>query len=392
MGSQLMLGQIEKVHYLDDQTNISKEVVEYDVIVKDAHGGQLIFRNVKRMERFGGLNDTSEEVLESNEHSSQGPLDLTNAPINKNGTMVIVAFLNNNFDRPFILGCITHPKKKGSNKSKGIHSSSEYRGVVREIDQNGNLTVTVNGAKKPDGKTKDATFTPVTFRFGKDGKISTGSGHKISLISEQGKQQVKIETAGKQLFVIDDTTGKESITMLQKQGALINMTKNGSITVQSKDGNLLFLNSEANEASLIQKNGALLSLTPSAVTLSDASGKQLINMTDSKVQLTSSDQISLQTSGFGVNAGTMLLKDTIGAQVHITSGKVAIGTSAAELLDLVSQLIDSAIQTNTAASTIIVPTAVGPSSVPVNAAQFITQIATLNIIKALLTTIKGSVS
>lgn len=390
IGNQLMLGQVEKIHYIDDTTNVSKQYVEYDVSVRDSHGGQTLLRNIRKLELLGGSNDFSEVILEANDFAAEGKLEQANLFKNKNGSVVIVGYINGNFEKPFILGALAHPKTTGSALAKGVHKSSEFRGFKQEIDKDGNLTLTALGAKTPDGKPADLTFTPLTLRIGKNGTIETATGHKITFGTEQGKQQIKIQTSANQLFIIDDTTGIESISMLQKKGGLINIDKDGSVTATSADGNLLFLNAVAGEASLIQKNGTMLALSATAATLSDSSGKQIISVNEDTVQITSSKDVTTQTSGYGVQAGTVDLKDTLGAGLKIANGMVALGGPTAELLDLVDQIIDSIVKSNTAAAAIIVPTAVGPSGPPTNAALFTAEIAALTAIKILLTTIKGT--
>ena len=70
---------------------------------------------------------------------------------------------------------------------------------------------------------------------------------------------------------------------------------------------------------------------------------------------------------------------------------VGLGAASAELLDLVDQIIDQIDQTETAIQAITVPTAVGPSGPPINAASFIAIQSTLATIKGLLGGIKGGI-
>ncbi len=380
-GGQLMLGQVEKIHYVKDATNRSKQFIEYDVSVRDAHGGQSLLRNLRKMEGLGGANDYSETVLEANDYASDGKLNQGNIFKNKNGTLVIVACINKSFDKPFILGAFAHPKTIGGALATGVHKASEFRGVKQEIDKDGNFTLTVQGAKTAKGEAADTTVTPVTFRIGKDGTITTATGHKIAIISEAGKQQIKIQTSANQLFVIDDTTGNETITMLQKQGGMVNITKDGSISITSADGNLLFLNAVDGEASLIQKDGTILSLTNAGITIGDKTGQQILAITDGKIQMSSSGEISNQASAFGVDAGTVELKDQATGVIRLSNGLVAIGKPGAELLDLVDQTLDEFINNAPAlVTTVMGPGALSPAIV-----------TALGLIKIALTTIKGSI-
>lgn len=75
-------------------------------------------------------------------------------------------------------------------------------------------------------------------------------------------------------------------------------------------------------------------------------------------------------------SGDLTAKAAGGASLKLSSGKVALGSSSAELCDIIDQLLQ-AIQVLT------VPTVMGPSSVPINAAQFAS-------LQSKLATIKGS--
>ena len=82
-----------------------------------------------------------------------------------------------------------------------------------------------------------------------------------------------------------------------------------------------------------------------------------------------------------------------GTALSMKGGKIAFGSPSplkAELLDLFDQTIDQIVQTETACAAIIVPTILGPSGPPINAATFGTIATNLGAIKTLLAGIKGT--
>ena len=147
---------------------------------------------------------------------------------------------------------------------------------------------------------------------------------------------------------------------------------------------MVFLNNDANEISINQKDGNTIGMNATGVTIADATGKQIIAIDDSTVQLTSGGTMVEQSTGHTISSGSVNISglggikmtDQIGGEINIKNGMVAIGNSTAELLDLFNQTL-------TAIQSLSVPTAVGPSGPPINLAQFIQ-------IQTMLTLIKGS--
>jgi len=390
-GLRFMYGQVEKIIYTDDPTNISKKFIEYDVSVRDAKGGQSIFKNVRKMSSIFGVNDFEETVLESNEFAFSGKLDTSNFFANKNGTTVVLAFLHGSKDKPFIIGTFDHPKKKGGTKKDGIHKKGEFRGFQWEINKDGDFILTYNGAKKANGQPANPALSKTTFKIGKDGKVQTTTGHRITIENDKGKEKIQVYTAGKQLFEINDLTGEESITMVHKKGALFNIDKNGSIKLTSADGSYLFLDAESGAVSLVQADGNVFTIGEEN-TLGSSDGKKAFSVLPSKLQAFSDTDINLQASGKMIlDAGGIILQDTI-AKITIQNGQVALGTPAAELLDLFDQTL---VQLNTLTTAMAAETHIGnlgyPTSPPLNAAAYAAVGSALTVIKSLLLTIKGSI-
>lgn len=218
-GLKIVVGQVEKIYYVDDQYNVSKKFVEYDVSVRDAQGGQSVLRNLRFQNLLGGANDYDEIILEANEYASKGKLEVSNLFINKNGSTVIVASLDGSKDRPMIIGCLQHPKIDGAERSDGIRRKGEFRGLQWEINKDGEFTLTQQGARSADGKLKFTGALPSVISMLKDGSvtISTKSGAKLTLNSSE----VKIEHGSTVINL--DSSGKISLT-----GSLVDIGEGAS--------------------------------------------------------------------------------------------------------------------------------------------------------------------
>ena len=79
-----LTGQVDVNHFVDDDTNLSKKFVEYDVSVRDAFGGQSTYKNLRKLAIAFGTNDFDETILEGNEVAFEGKLEVGNIFNNKN--------------------------------------------------------------------------------------------------------------------------------------------------------------------------------------------------------------------------------------------------------------------------------------------------------------------
>lgn len=153
LGSGIYKGQVQKVIYPDEAENISKIYIEYDVLIEQGKGVSL-FKGVPALSALGGANDYSEMVFEPAEFASTGKNDISNTFQNRNGSIVAVAFWNNNFQRPVIIGAYTHPKKSRRTKADGISYIQVFRGLKTEINKDGEWSITYQSPYGPDGKLK----------------------------------------------------------------------------------------------------------------------------------------------------------------------------------------------------------------------------------------------
>lgn len=337
-GGFLRLGQVEKIHFIDDSTNISKTNVEYDIVLFDDEAGQTMLRNVRAMQKLGSSNDYSEFIYEDNQIAFEKDLDESNVPQNKNGSYVLILFMDNSFFKPFIIGAVRHPIiESEATREKGIHQVSEFRGLIQEINKDGELEITLTGTKTAEGEPEVKDQKPITFKLGIGNSVQAEGGHKLVIESGKEGDRFLLETAGGQSFQVEDTEGEEFIQILHKSESYFLFDTDGSIKIYS----------------------------PTDFTFAAKT-----------YELEAEDSITLS--------------DGTGGALKISGGKVALGGSSAELLDLFEQLLTQMDTILTQVQAITVPTAVGPSGPPVNAAMFATAQVQVASIKTLLGGIKGS--
>lgn len=133
------------------------------------------------------------------------------------------------------------------------------------------------------------------------------SGQKILVSEVSGKTQVSILNGENgAFFVMDDTAGKEAIYLTHKLGSTIQIQKNGSITLATYDGGMLFINTEKKETTLKSADGTFFTVGKK-MAFADSSGKQIISFTDKTIEITASEDVILTAKNVNVNAGTVTL-------------------------------------------------------------------------------------
>lgn len=192
---------------------------------------------------------------------------------------------------------------------------------------------------------KGASETPAAF-FHEEGKpkvrgFVSKHGHQILVDEIDGKEKITVKTGGGHFFVMDDTTGSEAIFLIHKNGNQLQLDPKGSIKAFDGAGNVLSLDAEKGVASLISSAGSVLALDKKIV-ISDSSGKSIISVDDSKVQVLSAGDCVIQTNTCTNNVGSFVV-DTKLASLKIGNGKVFLGSPAAEVIDIMIQTLNAAL-------------------------------------------------
>lgn len=375
-GSQLMLGQVEKVYPIDDPINRSKQFVEYDVSVRDANGGQSVFRNVRKLETLGGVNDFSEQVLEANEFAFQGKLDPSNLFKHKNGSIIVLAFLNNSIEKPFILGCLAHPKRSGARKSDGIRNLAEFRGLEFEIDKDGALRITYLGNRTPDNKLVRPSTGPTEITIDNQGRFKIIDNENQSVTFDRVSKKVTLEQRDGTTLINQMEFDKPAKKITRKAGT--------EKVVEVMDGT-------AEKTTLTFQSGLVITC--------DGAGDKVTIQTNGGVKLEvdgPGDKVLAETAGGSKmlvdgSSGTIEVKDNGTGKLKITGDKVALGASSAELLQQISDALQELITFANSEQKHVHTGNLGyPTSPPVTASNWGSLGSALSAIKGLVDGIKGS--
>lgn len=229
-------------------------------------------------------------------------------------------------------------------------------------------------------------------------RIVTTAGNSIKLAEDPGTDlTTSIERSEGQSVVIDGLL--DSITMTTAATQSITMSATGGIVFN--DGAEDTMTMAAGVINLTNAAGATINMSETGeFTFTDTPGNNIstgtsgISATDfiGNSVTTSSSGISATAStgeGLSLGSGTASVSDATSTGLTVNNGKITLGGPTAEVLDLFDQTLQQVDAILTAIQALTVPTAVGPSGIPANVAQFVqAQVATAQI-KTLLGTIKG---
>lgn len=307
-GLRFVVGQVEKIHFVDDQSNISKTFIEYDVSVRDAKGGQSTLRNVRKADTLGGANDYDQMILEANEFASKGKLETANFFKNKNGTTVLIMFIDGSKDKPVILMALQHPTKKGTKRAEGVNRKGEYRGIQWELNKDGELIITQQGPRGADGKLKVSDKVLTVVKFDKDGNL---------IINDKATNQIKLNNTDVKVEIQSDSKG----TKLELDG------KNDKITTTTAGGLKTEMEGQSDKMTVTTAGGLKVEIDGSGdkITFTTAGGP--------KVTIDGANMITLEAGA------TKIVIDGNSGKIQLDGTLVDVGTGASALAVLGPQLI-----------------------------------------------------
>lgn len=356
----IYLGEVIQGYPPVSPRNRYKNRYEYDVRVYLSQGEQII-TNVRMMGESDDPDDFTEIILRGSKDNlgkgNQFPSSVEESRLMA-GCRVLIAVPGDrpNFFSAFIVGTLPHDKNTApmnTNKNNLMPSVREenakpqYRnkrnGIFQSIDGSGQYRLQYNGLSTIKPNTDPLNTLPSVSDFG---QMTIDMLQKAILrISDNNGQAIVIDSFGKYISINNTTTpplntyGKEDTLKINESSGT--STPKGQEVRLDTGGNTLYLRSV----------GSLTAISK------DYYAKNETCKVDSK----------------DVN-----INDSAGASLKIKGGKVSLGTSSAEVVDLAIKHIDALLQ-NAAQ---LVLTVVGPGQLNP------TVVAALTQVKVLLTTIK----
>jgi hypothetical protein len=202
----LKAGIVTRTHEMEDDSNISKEIPEYDVVVIEQRSNDaqvpITYKNCIPQDMFGGLADFMEFKLRSQEkvdkakNKGRGKI-----PSLQDGSIVLILCINGFNENAVIVGGMKQPKRRSKlTKDKGHALVSEFNGMGLEVDKDGALTISFKGATSHDGKAKDSKVGGSFIKIKKDGSVEMSDGKKERISFDKTKESTELQS-GKDMKV-----------------------------------------------------------------------------------------------------------------------------------------------------------------------------------------------
>jgi len=223
--NSLRVGTIIKTHALDENSNVSKTAVEYDVIVseQDANKGSvhITYRNCLYQDGLGGIGDFFEKTLRSQKKKKTKKDGFDSA--GQDGSQVLLLCLNGASDRAIIIGSLKHHDRKTKLTGKGPQMFGSFNGIDVQIETDGSCRLTFNGATDNDGKPLDAKQGVTTVDIEKDGSVQIKNAGVTQRLQKDGKVVLNAEDtmsiSNKKTLTISSGE-KKNVTLKADEGKL----------------------------------------------------------------------------------------------------------------------------------------------------------------------------
>ena len=349
----LYKAMVREVYYSDENATRTKTkpLVTYNLVIIGGERDGEYFSNAVDMAFHGGLDNYSERLWKPSRTITQqdpGALTATETQETLNGDVVYIQFLNGDLKYPVILGGARHTDDTHTSAIKEERSKlvSKFNGWSREITKDGELTWTKsNGAYQdtavPDTR-KPGRFLQEQFVAlpGQENaiKITLNNEYNLKLAYDLGGglEGISVELDG----LKDSWTTKFATGFEHKIDAIAD-----TFSVTSVAGTNLVLNGITDTIALATNIGASVTIDGilDTVTTTTAGGSSIeISGTSG---ITASEPVGASMS---LSTGDVEISSVGGAKLNLTpAGKVTLGNSAVELLDLVDQAF-TALSTQTA--------------------------------------------
>lgn len=248
-------------------------------IVEVQNEGDKHFVPCKLMRRFGGVYNTEEYTLQT--YNADRNNDQVGKFETKAGDQVVVAFLNGDPREGLIIGGLNHTARKARFKPEdGPQLFTETNGVQREINKDGEYTVTFRGIPTNASVLKDKPGNKVIPEAEYDDEVGT--------------TYYKFDVDGG--WTVSDNATQDPQT----------------VHINKKDGEII--------------------ITSGKIELIMVKGEEATSLQTKTLDITSTDSISNTTSDWVTDASST---------ARLKSPKIAIGHSSTELLDQLVKLIDA---------------------------------------------------
>ena len=434
----LMEGQIVSVMPDDGHNNI-----RYICQVVLPNGSSTLLANVISGSMFGGIGDymqirhrsTTDESSSSTSYAGNtfNPSDQSNVNNSKIGDRVIIACLNADIRRPVIIGYLPHPNQTFQFEdydpvSLKPQTVVRYLGLEFIVDEDGQVQIIHNGAPEVSEVANATPTVPSTPDAGDNDNnpalIAQPSTERtivellaggIYRVRDADGQIIEINRDKKRIYIsnnnlkstddisdsalssgqspTDDIDAESILLDEDKQSVMINARKIAQVHSLDQrhditDGN--FINEVNKNATLTVKGdqgetikGSLTENITGSWTITVANNKIVVDTNGISIADVTGNKVVTSKSGVKISEAT-------GAGANFSSGKAAIGGKGGELFDIVNKILTQLDKILMGIERLTVGTALGPSSVPINVADFIAAQTELKAVATSISLVKGT--
>ena len=224
---------VVKVLYVDDKDNITSNAdnpeVLYDVIVLGGFSSGQVISNCRLASYFGGNENYDERILKASTKK------LNEVRLNSHdGDVVYVQFLQGHSAYPVIVALDRgiKPANAASTKADGPRMQSEYNGLLREINNKGEYSVTRKGGSVENGAFKPNSESEYSWKVLEKEQVLEEFKSGLKITASGADDKYSIETAGGAVVEIDGAGGKITIS----KGSTVIELDGNSDTIALKGG------------------------------------------------------------------------------------------------------------------------------------------------------------
>lgn len=269
-------GVVTAVLYPDQEENLSKRDIEYNVAVVEysygAGANLQEYRNCRICDMFGTTNNYVNYTLQPSTDNIDSVGGQKKKDVFKDGARCIILCLGgvNQAGYAVIIGGLKHGGGKIYNSQDGQFYDFNFNGIQQLINDDGELIINFNSPIDQEGNKSNEKASGTQIKIDKDGRIT---------LLDNEKQTIKIDREAK---TIEVSNGGDSI-VIDKSAKSISLKSSGETKIDAgKD-----LNAKAAGAAKIESAGAMML----------KSGGQLQQESTGTMNIKSGGQWRLQASG-----------------------------------------------------------------------------------------------
>jgi hypothetical protein len=381
--------------------------IYYSCVMTLPNGHEIVVPYAKLSSMFGGIGDYFQNKIMTSADGDGYKLTESQPARNARvGARVYIAFISGSINKPIIIGFAEHPSQTAEFKSDSLPQSVlQVNGVRAHVDEDGQLRIIHKGlptVKDTGGSQLTATPSLSSNKTlgATNPAIDPAPDTEVSIFEMLSEGIIRARDAEGQVIEFDRTqktilisnnnlkSTEESHTsgtddaesiLFDKDNETIRVTARKIVKLHSLDQRNDL--TDGNYSHKIGKDNAI-----------DVGGNEKITIGGAQTVDVSKDSTWKVGANYSVKATSSLtLEGSGGAKLKLDGGKVGLGGAGGELLDLISQFLQSASDTVTEISTHVHPSAVGPTAIPVSSPTFAKLSVTFTKIKALIDSIKGGV-